>query len=91
MACAGCGTRKPGEAEQHELYRAIQEGEAQQDGAATAGSPYVSPLEAARTICEASRSICKAAKRSREADAKARCREAEAKCDAAMGAATGGV
>jgi hypothetical protein len=91
MAACGCGGRKLGEAEQHELYRTIQEGEAAQDLAAgsAAGSPFVSPLETARSICESSETICKAAKRSGEPDAKERCRRAQERCDAAMKAATG--
>jgi hypothetical protein len=91
MALSACAGRKPAEAEQHELYRTIQEGEAAQDAAASrpSGSPYVSPLDTARAICESSRSICKAAKRSREADAKVRCQRARERCDAAMSFATG--
>jgi hypothetical protein len=91
MALTACGGRKPAEAEQHQLYRTIQEGEAAQDRAASgaSGSPYVNPLEVADAICESSRSICKAAKRSRERDAKERCQRARERCDAAMGAATG--
>jgi hypothetical protein len=91
MAACGCGGRKPAESEQHELYRTIQKGEAAQDVAAgtAAGSPYVNPIEVARTICESSETICKAAKRSGESDAKERCRRAQERCDAAMKAATG--
>lgn len=85
---AACGGRKPGEAEQHELYRTVQEGEARQDAASS--SPYVTPLETARAICDAARDVCKAAKRSREADARERCQRAQSRCDAAMAAATGG-
>lgn len=69
----------------------MQEGEAAQDRASSAssGSPFVSPLDTARAICEAADEICGAAKRSREDDAAERCRRARGRCDAAMGAATG--